>query len=135
MASISGARKKGVFVSRKWVIVVLALLGACALFFVVRPRLITMLESSLPPDVGMEGTLSTDAPRAIVVVDPTVYDEIANASTARMQDLLAQGQIVLVPRGTRVRVRSSDDSRVQIEVLEGDYRGRVGYVPLGTIQR
>ncbi len=97
------------------------------------------LHAARGPEPGREGRLS-GGDTVAMAADGHVYEVLRRAVAAHDVDgldaLMARGQVLPVPGGTRVRVIAdrAAGSAVEVQVQEGRYAGKVGWVTPGAVR-
>jgi hypothetical protein len=114
------------------IVVGLVLLGA---FLSVSGLGMRLLGTYGPVLAGQEGHIVTDAPSMIVARDVPSFEAALSASPEMFQQMQADGKLFLVARGTRIRVLSADVDYDQIQILDGERAGAVGFMPAAFVQR
>lgn len=79
--------------------------------------------------VGYEGTTSADS---FVCRTRADFDRVTQLSVANdvegIQQMIARGQVMVVPPGTRVRVLATSFTAREVRILQGDDSGSSGWV-------
>ncbi|MBI3654735.1 MAG: glycosyltransferase family 39 protein [Acidobacteria bacterium] len=89
--------------------------------------------------VGAEATLQAGNQSSIyVAVDDNALQELMNAlptgDQSKLENLVQQGRLMRVPKGTKVRLVKLDFSKIQVQIVGGAYSERNGWVPESWIQ-
>ncbi len=86
-----------------------------------------------------EGHLDSAGNMTFVAMSSRAFDAMMLAAQQpgidKLDQLRQSGDIVLVPRGTRVRVLGVSADRTRIEILDGAYADMTGYVPSRYVRR
>lgn len=90
--------------------------------------------------VGEEGFLQTDgADKTFVLRSEELLDAFVQASVSNdtygMSEILLAGGGFLVPNGTKALVIDRGTGRRKVRVLEGDFTGESGWIPMEFIQK
>lgn len=86
-----------------------------------------------------EGRLDSSGNLTFVATSSRAFDMMMQAAQqpgiTQLEQLRKNGQVLLAPSGTRVRVIGIDADRTRILILDGPYANATGYVPPSYVHR
>ena len=92
------------------------------------------------PSRGENGILYLEGGKNVfVAVDKTSFDDYLNAALIEdnygINELVMQGRLFYVPNGTRVKVIDSTFTTRKVRILEGEWEGASGWVPVEWVRK
>jgi hypothetical protein len=120
---------------------VVVLLAACQAVPSPTPVAPTVAPAAVPAgllQIGEEGQIALSAAEAYPLSEsPATYRELdaaaRNGDAQAVRNAVSTGRAVAVANHTRVRVLAYDANLIQVAVVDGDQRGKSGWLPLNLV--
>lgn len=122
-------------------IVVLAIVGSCVFLSVTGLGLRLLQMAPGPAIEGQEARLTVPGGKVLFSRDLPTFEQVtklnmaADADAQELDRLSKIGAVFLVADGTRVRVLDANVQHYQVQIIDGEHAGAIGYVPAAFVKK